>query len=111
MEFHDVRFPARLSFGSMGGPERKTEIVTLANGYEERNTPWSQSRRRYDAGVGLRSLDDVAEVVDFFEARRGRLSHSAGRIGPISNPACHRATCISRIRSSAMATARVPSFN
>ncbi|QFS82038.1 hypothetical protein FIU97_04540 [Roseivivax sp. THAF40] len=73
MEFHDVRFPARLSFGSMGGPERKTEIVTLANGYEERNTPWSQSRRRYDAGVGLRSLDDVAEVVDFFEARRGQL--------------------------------------
>ncbi|MHA6325478.1 phage distal tail protein, Rcc01695 family [Roseivivax sp. CAU 1753] len=73
MEFHDVRFPARLSFGSVGGPERKTEIVTLANGYEERNTPWSQSRRRYDAGVGLRSLDDIAELVAFFEARRGQL--------------------------------------
>lgn len=73
MSFHEIRFPARLSLGSVGGPERLTEIVTLANGFEERNTPWAHSRRRYDAGVGMRSLDDVAEVVAFFEARRGRL--------------------------------------
>src|SRR5690606_1146171 len=71
--FHEVRFPADLSFGSVGGPERRTEIVTLANGYEERNSPWAQSRRRYDAGLGLRSLDDVAELVHFFEARAGQL--------------------------------------
>ena len=36
MNFHEVRFPANLSFGSIGGPERHTDIVTLANGYEER---------------------------------------------------------------------------
>lgn len=73
MAFHEVRFPARLSFGSTGGPERRTEIVTLANGYEERNTPWAHSRRRYDAGVGLRSLDDVEALIAFFEARQGQL--------------------------------------
>lgn len=73
MSFHDVRFPVRLSFGSAGGPERLTEVVTTANGFEERNSPWAHSRRRYDAGVGMRSLDDVAEVVAFFEARMGRL--------------------------------------
>lgn len=73
MAFHDVRFPANLSFGSTGGPERRTQIVTLANGYEERNTPWAHSRRRYDAGLGLRSLDDVAALIAFFEARRGQL--------------------------------------
>lgn len=73
MGFHEVRFPANLSFGSLGGPERRTEIVTLANGFEERNAPWAQSRRRYDAGLGLRSLDDVAALLDFFEARRGQL--------------------------------------
>ena len=73
MAFHDIRFPANLSFGSVGGPERRTEIVTLANGFEERNTPWAHSRRRYDAGVGLRSLDDVAELIAFFEARGGPL--------------------------------------
>jgi uncharacterized protein (TIGR02217 family) len=73
MAFHEVRFPANLSFGSVGGPERRTEVVTLANGYEERNTPWAHSRRRYDAGAGMRSLDDIDELVAFFEARRGRM--------------------------------------
>jgi uncharacterized protein (TIGR02217 family) len=73
MQFHEIRFPANLSFGSVGGPERRAEVVTLANGFEERNTPWAHSRRRYDAGVGLRSLDDVEALIAFFEARRGQL--------------------------------------
>ena len=73
MSFHEVRFPANLSFGSLGGPERRTDIVTLANGHEERNTPWAHSRRRYDAGVGLRSLDDVERLIAFFEARRAQM--------------------------------------
>ena len=73
MSFHEIRFPANLSFGSLGGPERRTEIVTLANGHEERNTPWAQARRRYDAGLGLRSLDDVEKLIAFFEARQGML--------------------------------------
>ena len=73
MAFHEVRFPANLSFGSVGGPERRTDIVTLANGFEERNTPWSHARRRFDAGVSMRSLDDVETLLAFFEARRGQL--------------------------------------
>ncbi|MDR3497739.1 MAG: DUF2460 domain-containing protein [Parvibaculum sp.] len=73
MSFHDIRFPTDISFGSTGGPERRTEIVTLGSGREERNSPWADSRRRYNAGQGLRSLDDVHELIAFFEARRGRL--------------------------------------
>jgi uncharacterized protein (TIGR02217 family) len=73
MGFHDVRFPANLSFGSLGGPERRTDIVTLSNGFEERNTPWAQSRRRYDAGLGMRALEDLEEMIAFFEARQGQL--------------------------------------
>ncbi len=73
MAFHDVRFPETLSFGSLGGPERRTEIVTLASGHEERNSPWAQARRRYDAGLGLRSLDDIERLIAFFEARQGML--------------------------------------
>ena len=63
-------------FKSTGGAvltAKRTEIVTLANGFEERNTPWAHSRRRYDAGVGLRSLDDVEALIAFFEARRGQM--------------------------------------
>ena len=73
MNFHEVRFPASLSFGSVGGPERRTDVVTLANGFEERNTPWAHSRRRYDAGLGMRSLDDIEKLISFFEARRGQM--------------------------------------
>lgn len=73
MGFHEVRFPATLSFGSVGGPERRTDVVTLANGFEERNTPWAHSRRRYDAGVAMRSLDDIEAMIAFFEARSGQM--------------------------------------
>ncbi|OED47994.1 phage distal tail protein, Rcc01695 family [Leisingera sp. S232] len=73
MNFHEVRFPASLSFGSVGGPERRTDVVTLANGFEERNTPWAHSRRRYDAGLGLRALEDIETLIAFFEARQGQL--------------------------------------
>lgn len=71
--FHEVRFPVDVAFGSVGGPERRTEIVALGSGHERRNARWSLSRRRFDAGYGVRSLDDLAAVVAFFEERRGRL--------------------------------------
>ena len=73
MSFHEVSLPARLAFGSTGGVERRTEIVTLANGFERRSTPWAHGRRRYLIGAGLRSLADMAALTAFFEARRGRL--------------------------------------
>lgn len=71
--FHEVRLPVRLAFGSTGGVERRTEVVTLASGFERRWTPWAEGRRRYLIGANLRSLDDMAALTDFFEARRGRL--------------------------------------
>ena len=73
MSFHEVALPARLAFGSTGGVERRTEIVTLGSGHERRSTPWALGRRRYLIGAGLRSLDDMAALTAFFEARRGRL--------------------------------------
>lgn len=73
MAFHEVRLPARLAFGSTGGVERRTEVVTLGSGHERRSTPWAAGRRRYLIGANLRSLDDMATLTAFFEARRGRL--------------------------------------
>jgi len=73
MAFHEVRFPDNISRGARGGPERRTQIVELASGDEERNGSWAASRRRYDASYGIRKADDLAAVTAFFEARRGRL--------------------------------------
>lgn len=71
--FHDVLFPLAVSFGATGGPERRNEIVTLTSGREKRNARFAHSRHHYDAGIGLRSLEDLHEVLAFFEARRGSL--------------------------------------
>lgn len=73
MSFHDVLFPTQISRGSQGGPERRTDVVTLGSGFEERNSRWANSRRSYNAGYGVRSLDDLHAVIAFFEERRGRL--------------------------------------
>jgi uncharacterized protein (TIGR02217 family) len=73
MAFHEVRFPDNISRGARGGPERRTQIVELASGDEERNASWANSRRRYDVAYGIRRADDLAAVVEFFEARNGRL--------------------------------------
>ncbi len=73
MSFHEIDFPLSLAFGAKGGPVRKTEIVTLANGREQRNARQKNSRRKYDAGIGVRSLDDLHILIKFFEARHGQL--------------------------------------
>lgn len=71
--FHDVRFPTDIARGARGGPERRTEVATLGSGFEERNAVWAHSRRRWDAGLGVRTLAQLSGVVTFFEERRGRL--------------------------------------
>jgi uncharacterized protein (TIGR02217 family) len=71
--FHEILFPLDVSLGSRGGPERRTEIVTVGSGREERNARWAHARRRWNAGYGVKSLDALSNVVSFFEERRGRL--------------------------------------
>ncbi len=72
-DFHEVRFPLDVSRGARGGPVRLTDIVTLASGREQRNARWLHSRRKFDAGYGIKSFAALASVVAFFEERRGRL--------------------------------------
>lgn len=71
--FHEIRFPTAISRASHGGPERRTDVVVLGSGAEERNARWADSRRSYNAGYGVKSLDDLHAVIAFFEERRGRL--------------------------------------
>ncbi len=73
MVFHEVRFPTGISQGAQGGPERRTEVVVLGSGFEERNSRWADSRRSYNAGYGARSVDDLHDIIAFFEERRGQL--------------------------------------
>lgn len=72
-DFHEVRFPDDISKGSSGGPSRQTDIVELVSGFEQRNAAQAHSKREYDAGLGLRNLDDLYDVIEFWEARFGQL--------------------------------------
>jgi uncharacterized protein (TIGR02217 family) len=96
MAFHAVRFPLDVALGARGGPERMTDVVTLASGREERNQRWAHSRRRYNAGYGVKSRADMQAVLAFFEERRGRfhaflwrdaLDHSSNVSGGAVTPA------------------------
>jgi uncharacterized protein (TIGR02217 family) len=73
MNFHEIQFPTSIAMHSTAGPVRKTEIVTLGSGFEERNAVWANSRRNYDVGYGVKTLDDLHIVIAFFEARMARL--------------------------------------
>jgi uncharacterized protein (TIGR02217 family) len=67
-----VYFPLSVGVTAEGGPEFSTSVVESRSGFEFRNVMWSQARRRYDAALGVRSEADLANLVSFFEARRGR---------------------------------------
>jgi uncharacterized protein (TIGR02217 family) len=68
-----VVFPVHVSRGSQGGPDWPAEIVTLASGIEERNTPWSAPLRSYDARYGVRTMAELHEILSLYLAALGRL--------------------------------------
>jgi uncharacterized protein (TIGR02217 family) len=72
VSFHDVSFPDAIARGATGGPEYSTDVVTVASGFEQRNQNWSAARARYDIGTGIRTREQMAEVIAFFRARKGR---------------------------------------
>jgi uncharacterized protein (TIGR02217 family) len=71
--FHEVLFPLDIALKGAGGPQRRTDVVALGSGAEERNARWAHSHRRYDAGYGVKTYEALSQVVAFFEERRGRL--------------------------------------
>ena len=71
--FHEILFPLDIALRSAGGPQRRTELVSFGSGREQRNARWADSRRRYDAGYGVKTLEALQAVVAFFEERRGQL--------------------------------------
>jgi len=71
--FHEILFPLDIALKSTGGPQRRTDVVTLGSGAEERNARWAHSRRKYDAGYGVKTFEALSQVIEFFEERRGRL--------------------------------------
>ena len=71
--FHEVQFPPYISRNAKSGPQRQTDVVTLRSGAEERNSIWASSRRKYNAGYGIKGVAEAQTILAFWEERRGRL--------------------------------------
>lgn len=72
MSFHEVRFPEDISFGSSGGPEFFTSIVSTSGGFEQRNINWSKARARYNVLHAVKNQTQIDELLAFFRARQGK---------------------------------------
>lgn len=72
MGFVETQFPADISYGSSGGPEYTTDIVTSQNGYEQRNIGWAQARARFNVAHGVKTKGQLDALIAFFRARKGR---------------------------------------
>jgi uncharacterized protein (TIGR02217 family) len=72
-DFHDILFPIKIARGAVGGPMRATSIKTNGVGKEVRNTPFYNSRRRWEIASKGSNIDELSEIIDFYEARMGRL--------------------------------------
>jgi TIGR02217 family protein len=70
--FHEILFPAEISYGSSGGPRFKTTIFTADSGYEQRNVDWSNQKAEYDVSHGIKNQAQMDELTAFFYARRAR---------------------------------------
>src|SRR4051812_508070 len=95
MAFHAVRFPLDVALGARGGPERRTDVVTLASGAEERNSRWRHSRRCYNAGYGVKSRSDMQAVLAFSRNAAGGCMGFCGAMDwiiPRAAQCRHRAT-------------------
>lgn len=72
MGFVEAQFPADISYGSSGGPEYTTDIVTSQSGYEQRNVNWEQARATFNVAHGVKTKAQLDTLIAFFRARKGR---------------------------------------
>lgn len=70
--FHDVSLPDDFSRGASGGPGFHTTVLVLSSGFEKRNIDWADARASYTVGFGIRRIELIHELIEFFRARYGR---------------------------------------
>lgn len=70
--FLDISFPPYVARGATGGPGFSTTIVTLGSGAEQRNALWANGRGRWNISTGIRTREQMAEVIALFRVVRGR---------------------------------------
>ncbi len=70
--FIDARFPTDISYGISGGPYFETEIIETHSGAEYRNIRTPYGRNKYNIVSGIKTKEQLDEVVSFFRAAKGK---------------------------------------
>jgi len=73
MSYVNHRLSTCVAYGFTGGPEWSTLIVPLDNGREQRNGQWLYPKHRYSAQYMNFDRAEQQEVLNAFQAMRGRL--------------------------------------
>lgn len=67
-----VRLPTSVEKGVRGGPMFNTSVLRTDGGVTSTNQNWTYPLYSGQAGYGIRTKEDMFDVLDFFYARRGR---------------------------------------
>ena len=66
------RFNTEIRYGTIGGPEFSTDIVTVTSGAEQRNSNWLDSRGKWQVADDMLNTKEMSELIAFFRNRLGR---------------------------------------
>jgi uncharacterized protein (TIGR02217 family) len=75
--FTEIQFPVDISYGSSGGPEYTTDILTTTSGSEIRYIKLYNPKMKYNISTGIRNKQQIEYLIKFFRCCKGR--HTAFR--------------------------------
>lgn len=70
--FIERRFPVDISYGSSGGPEYYTEVLSTTNGNEIRSSKIYNPRMKFNITNGLKNKHQMEKIMHFFRCCKGR---------------------------------------
>ena len=72
MVLEDV-FPYDISYDSVGSTRFATDVIVVDSGDDQRVGRWDSPLMEYDVAYGVRTMEQLLKLIQFFRAMRGRL--------------------------------------
>lgn len=73
--FIDELFPVTISKDAESSVAYSTTVVTAKSGRKQKNKNWEYPLNTYDVSFGIRAMQDLEEVVNFFHVAEGKANY------------------------------------
>lgn len=70
--FLEKRFPIDISYGSSGGPEYYTDVLSTTNGCEIRSSKIYTPKMKFNISTGIKNRQQMNDIIHFFRCCKGR---------------------------------------